>query len=118
MKSIMGIVLKLLATGTITLFLAACYGVMMAMQVKRITARSPENTAISGLKVTLSRDTTEMGNALTDGNGSADFSYPFPLEGATATIEDIDGAANGGDFATKEVVLGTASEYVVTMTRK
>ena len=116
MKRILGIVFRLLATGTITLLIAACYGVMM--QFKRITVRSPEDSAIGGLKVTVSDGDIFQESTLTDSSGRAEFTSGHPLEGAQAVIEDIDGPANDGDFATKEFVLDAESEYFVTMTRK
>lgn len=117
MKKTIGLVCRLLATGTITLFLAACYGVMM--QWKRITVRSPENTAIQGIRVTLADGATRLGRALTDEAGNADFDPALGGADATkAVVEDVDGTANGGEFATREIALDGDTVYTVVLTRK
>lgn len=98
--------LKLIATGSVSLILAACYGVVYTMQQisGTFTVRSSEtNEPIPGLKVTLAgagvRD-----NGQTDDNGRFSFDvYPSGPEPVTATITDVDGTANGGDFGTAVV---------------
>jgi hypothetical protein len=116
MKKLIALMFKVLATGTITLFIAACYGVMM--QWKKITARSPEGTGIAGLQVSLFDNEVETGEQeSTDADGVAQFVSPMPLEGLTAAIEDVDGADNGGTFAREEIVFDSRDEYDVTMTR-
>jgi hypothetical protein len=104
---------KFLATGTMTLFIAACYGVMM--QWKRIIAHDPEGAGIGGLQVTLLDARNEQ--TFTDPYGVAEFTRFAPLEGLTVTIEDVDGLENGGQFASEWLIFGTMDEYVITMTR-
>jgi hypothetical protein len=89
MKRTLGMILKFLATGTITLFLAACYGLMM--EWKRITAKTVAGSPISGLKVTLldSNGTDELAYDYTDANGFAEIRYFYTLDGLPFKIEDV-----------------------------
>jgi hypothetical protein len=112
MKRTLGMILKILATGTISLFLAACYG--LQMQWKRITATSDGTTGIKNLKVTLVDGTEELFSQNTDVNGLAEIRYFNSMEGYTIRIEDVDGPANG-TYTTREITLGTEQDYAVTM---
>jgi hypothetical protein len=116
MKKSLGTLLKLLATGTISVFLAACYGVMM--ELKRITVVSPEGTGIEALKVTLHDGTEELLSTNTGPSGSVAFATQMITEGMGVTIEDVDGPANGGEFQTAEIALDERDEYSVSMTRR
>jgi hypothetical protein len=114
MKKAIGLLFKFLATGTFTLFIAACYG--LPWQWKKITARSPASTGIPGLQVTIFDHEVETGmQTSTDADGVAMFGIPAQ-EGMTAVIVDVDGLENGGSFAPAEIVLDSRNEYDVTMT--
>jgi hypothetical protein len=115
MKKLLALAFKLLATGTITLFIAACYGVMM--EWKKITTRSTDGTRIPGLQVTVFDNAVETGlQASTDATGVAMVGGPFSLNGDTAVIKDVDGADNGGTFTSEEITFDSRDEYDVTMT--
>jgi hypothetical protein len=118
MARILKVALKLLATGTISLLLAACYGI--AMQFKRITALSPAGAGIQGLQVTLIGGGAEMETESTDGNGAAVFSLVGldPVADLQAVIRDVDGTANGGEYEDNTVTIGVDDAYTVTMKLK
>jgi hypothetical protein len=117
MKKIIALMCKLLATGTMTLFIAACYGVMMEWK-KTIGARDSEGLMINGLRVTLFDDGGETGmQEYTDDSGMVEFVSHTPLEGLTAVLEDVDGPENGGQFSGEELEFDTTDFYLVTMTR-
>jgi hypothetical protein len=112
MKRTLGMILKILATGTISLFLAACYG--LQMQWKRITATSDGTTGIRDLKVTLVDGSGDLCSQFTDAAGLAEIRYFNDMAGFTVRIEDVDGSANG-TYTTREITLGTEQDYAVTM---
>jgi hypothetical protein len=117
-KRLLGMVLKLLATGTASLFIAACYGVMMQWKKITITAVSPESAAIPGLLVTLRDPMTDVASAGTDASGVAAFDQLFPVAGLQASIVDVDGAANGGQFKRADIDLDKRDAYTVTLNRE
>ena len=117
MKKLLALALKFLATGTITLFIAACYGVMM--EWKKIITRSPDGTGIPGLQVNLFDNAVDTGmQASTDASGVAMVGGPFSINGFTAIIKDVDGDANGGTFGSEEITFDSRDEYDVTMTKE
>ena len=116
MRKRLGMILKLLATGTFTLFIAACYGV--AMEWKKITALSPEGTGVPDLNVTLRQDGTDVSTTTTDSLGSAEFAVTGPSGGLTVAIEDVDGVANGGQFQNAEISIDQRDEYTVNLAKE
>lgn len=110
---------KLLATGTMTLFIAACYGPMYIAGRLSFVAKSLEGSGIKGLQVSLFGQTDELiAEDSTDGKGRAAFSVNTFESPISATIVDVDGAANGGTFATADVTVDSLKEYDVEMTKE
>lgn len=108
--------LKLLATGTVSLLIAACYGVPMVF--KRITALSSGGTGIRGLQVSFLDGTETAATESTDADGIALCSVPGFSVIDKAVITDVDGTANGGEYADAVVSIGDADSYAVTMRLK
>ena len=117
MKRKIAMVLKLLATGTFSLFLAACYGVMV--QWKKVSALY-NGSGIQGLAVTLFERGSEAESTTTDATGSAIFAFSQSARSldARVKIEDVDGAANGGYFADAAVTLDSRTEYFVELKKR
>ncbi len=115
MKRTIKNVLKLLATGTLSLLIAACYGVRMMWQTKKVVALSPQETGIEGLSVTLRMSGQPDSVELTDSQGSVDFISQESFAGATVDIKDVDGPDNGGSFKETSVVLDASPETIVPM---
>ncbi len=106
--------------GTTTVIIAACYGVSAGVDniVVWLRAHDSAGTPIEGLEVVLDCDGT-VDQQLTDAYGDVEFyvSEYTDLETCSATLTDVDGADNGGDFATQTVQLNaTDGEYDVEMT--
>ncbi len=116
MKKIVALVLKLLATGSVAVLMAACYGVTFVM--KTITALAPEGTGIKDLSVTLHDGSSALSVEHTDERGMAMFRSPPALPGLQVAVEDTDGALNGGEFLPTGITLDDRPEYTVTLTRK
>ncbi len=101
--------LKLLATGTFALVIAACYGVVMRWKSILVSVRSQEGTPIAGLQVSLLSDGSAIDTEQTDTKGSCIFSQASLPLGTVAVgelaveVRDIDGEANGGRFQEKVV---------------
>jgi hypothetical protein len=109
-RRIASIFLKVLATGTFSLFLAACYGVMTAMygvparygtiRVKDSATKAP----IPGIRVSFKSWASSQAETiaqwepypvLSDGGGEIDYEYGYVDATLYAKLEDIDEAANG-----------------------
>ncbi len=114
MKRKIALLLKVLAVGTCSLFIAACYGVMM--EFKRIIALSPEKKAIPDLNVSVYDGPDVLISDQTDQTGTA--YLPGALRGMKAVITDTDGDLNQGSFLDKEITLDAQDERIVEMSRK
>lgn len=107
-------------TGTFTLVFAACYGAPVEMD-NTVTVKtiSTDGEPIKNLKVSLKNTNNEsIVDNQTDDYGMTDF---YELENPTSYkiyIEDIDGDANGGEFATKEIDITEETYYNVSMELK
>ncbi len=117
MKRILITALKFLATGTVSLFMAACYGVMYS--VRHLTVRDPDSNPIPGLNVTeLERGIQHYDPVQTDAQGEVMLFVDWEGEDSVARIEDMDGAENGGDFQTMDVPLNGDVDVAVTVLPK
>lgn len=116
--------LKFLATGSVSLFLSACYGVQQEFQLeasRRVTVntKSEEGTLIPGLRVSFQyagEETTNYWNPLGETNDSGSISFelqPSPTDNIYIKIEDIDKEVNG--LYQSQVFLYTDSVHTVTM---
>ncbi|MBP7551902.1 MAG: radical SAM-associated putative lipoprotein [Spirochaetes bacterium] len=125
MKLIKKIILSIV-TGTSSLIIAACYGMpSLAGEYRpfRIKVKDDSNIPISGLEVkvnvynpseTIPFDsqtgtTDELGEYIYN---SIDASYKY-----TVDISDVDGEANGGDFASKTIEITDILDYDVELVR-
>jgi hypothetical protein len=132
------LILKLLATGTLTTLLAACYGTIQVMYGVPYGQRSgtirvqregdgDEPIPIPGIKVTYTTYPdysqpeaywSELGTGYTDGTGMLGYSvYLDDHETLTVRLEDVDEGENGGLFDTQEINVDESVE-TVTMTLK
>lgn len=106
--------LKWVATGSFSLILAACYGVMYSMQqtTGRVIAKSSSSGApIPGLSVTV-RGTDER-HYETDEAGEVAYRATGDYVGEVRVlVEDVDGTANGGEFAPEQVLTTGGTETV------
>jgi len=118
MKRILATTLKFLATGTVTLFMAACYGV--ASLYKHITAKTAAGDPIQGLQATLLVDSVEDSlPKTTDADGGVGFTVmQWDEERASVKIEDLDDAGNLGNFETQTIDVSSGTEFNVTMEAK
>lgn len=108
-------------TGTFSVILAACYGTPMDMQSqKRITVFDPENQPIEGLELSLKLrgETKSVSKSDTNGDIYLHLTPGDTVSNFEITISDIDGEANGGEFATKILQLNEQRELQVTLERK
>ena len=102
-KNVFSNTLKLLATGSLSLFMAACYG-PPAIFDKTVKVTNKDNIPIPELKITLINQTDqEIASEFTDKNGIAVFDYTDIGPCDTLKIKDIDSTANDGDFGTREI---------------
>ena len=112
--------LTLIATGTTSVLIAACYGVnaLLEQGVVEVWTRDGFDNPIEGLSVALRCDGGFAETRTTDANGQAEFVLPSAVdrESCTATITDVDGEENGGEFATETFELNNYDYYhAVTM---
>jgi hypothetical protein len=100
-------ILKILATGTCSLVLAACYGMVYTMQELTgsiRTVRADDGAAVPGLEVELHNGAEVLTVGTTDAQGRFSYSITAPDSAEVyATVTDVDGPANGGTFAEKTV---------------
>ncbi len=125
MKLVKKIILSIV-TGASSLIIAACYGMPSLAgehRLFRIKVKD-DNIPIPGLEVKVnlynSSETIffESSTGTTDELGeyiynSIDASYKY-----TVDISDVDGEANGGDFASKTIEITDSLDYDVELVRK
>ncbi len=111
--------ISLLFAGSLSMVLAACYGVPVDMQnsitIKTVTEN---NDPIAGLKITLDENGSSIDSSTTDSLGNVFYPVIFANEETTYSIkiEDIDSTLNLGEFVTKTIELdGSNSNYEITM---
>jgi putative lipoprotein (rSAM/lipoprotein system) len=128
-----GLILKLLATGTLTMMLAACYGTIQAMYGVPYSRRSGvikvqrnDTTPIPGIKVMYTTDPNAsstsgnpgwqpLGHGYTTPDGILQYSeYLDYHEQMYAMLVDVDGVENGGPYTTL-VITVDETEEIVTM---
>lgn len=126
-----GLILKLLATGTLTMLLTACYGAIQVMYGVPYSRRSglirvqrADTTPIPGIKVMYTTDPDAsymldspswqpMGVGQTDSEGALQYTeYLDDYELLWAKLEDIDGEEHGGQFATQVIAVDDSIEDV------
>lgn len=111
--------LALLFAGSLSMVMAACYGMPVDMQndvtIKTVNA---QNEAIPGLKIVMTNNGEHVYDELTNESGYV--YYPGLVEDTDNdfqfSVEDVDGDQNGGSYL-KQVIDVTYrdSEYTVTM---
>ena len=134
MKKI-GLFLKLLATGTLTMLLAACYGTIQVMYgvpysqrsgIIKVQSSDTPPSPIPDIKVTF-YSTVLAANQLPDSStwqflregytadaGSLQYTeYLDDHEMLLAKLEDVDGDVNGGPYATQVITVDDTEEIVI-----
>lgn len=127
MKTIKKIILSLV-TGASSLIIAACYGMPSLYDGNyrpvRIKIKDGANVPITGLEVKVNSfypsenipfDSTE---GYTDSSGEFLYYHINDSYNYTVDVTDIDGALNGGDFASKTFPITEDSYYDVTLEKK
>jgi len=124
-------ILKFVATGSLTILLSACYGVVQAMYGVPINdmrgvirAKKSDATPIPGIKVSWRSGFPAQGDGvpwsdlgLTDPQGAIGYDVIVPLNAAmVARMQDVDGAANGGDFLEAVVPVDSNDKTIVLTT--
>ncbi len=97
--------LAFLATGSMSVILAACYGVPIEdSHYKQISTFDNAGVPIPGLSVSEYNANGLVSTHTTSSNGYVALDG-YVINQSYVKIEDTDGDANGGDFQTKEVQL-------------
>jgi hypothetical protein len=128
-----GLIFKLLATGTLTMMLAACYGTIMTLHNGLYGRRSgvikvlnPESMPIPGIKISYTTsleannppDSTSwqpLGDGYTDPDGALRYTkYLDAYEILLVMLEDVDAEQNGGPYATL-IIPVEDPEKIITM---
>lgn len=109
-----------MATGSVSLILAACYGTPAGVADPddelldlHLHVRSGVS-GIPGIRVTFVASDPDDVNPVkgtTGADGSLDIRYD-PYHGSKLLFQDVDGDANGGDFADRSISFDTASSSV------
>ena len=115
--------LSLLFAGSLTVVLAACYGVYVDRNESyiRFNTKDADNEPIKGLKTTISNDNNVLYTDTTDESGNVTISKKniFNISESTLKIEDIDGEENGVLFKTQEINLNdSVNDYTITMEKE
>ena len=120
MKNFIKKPLNYLLTGSFSVVFACCYGTPMDLEnPKLIKATDDTNQPIQGLKVTVYENMLYINEGYTDQEGSIEFyiaqkdKYYYK-----ATIEDVDGEENGGEFINKDVNITDDSFVEVVLEKK
>lgn len=118
-------ILRILVTGSLTMLLQACYGVVASMEpiyFIRLKAVDTNGEAIPELKIsyqnnTYTNDWEVLGS--TDESGEIGIDEQTYLDSNTnLKIEDVDGVENLGDFETKAFTHKDVINYTVEMIKK
>lgn len=96
-------ILKLLATGSFSLVMSACYGAPMPYQGVRVTTQ--DGQPIPDLKLSLQEGNNTVNEVRTDVDGFNGFMIDKPTDNYSILIEDTDGIENLGEFKTMELSL-------------
>jgi len=112
--------LRIVATGSVSLMLAACDGTPAGLahpDDELLDLRVLARTGVSGIPgirvtfVTSDPDDVNPVKGTTGADGSLDFRYD-PYQGSKLLLQDVDGVANGGEFADQNISFDTASSSV------
>ena len=108
-------VLILLATGSISIILAACYGPPTRLQnIRLIRAKDKSGNPIPGLKLKLYKNKHAVDSLMTNTNGEGIFTFEDMEKNHiyTISVEDVDKQTNGGYFLSREILVPDNSEIV------
>lgn len=119
--------LKVLITGSLTMILQACYGIVAPTRhlVGKVVVKNSKDQKIPGIKVSYkliydnveSTSWTESGH--TDSDGVLEYDVDLNEdEKLYLKIEDVDGTENLGDFKTKELEAVKGEETTVVLEEK
>lgn len=117
MKNFLKKSLAYILTGSFTVILAACYGSPISMDyTKTIKATDENNNPISGLKVTLKKNNTDIDSSLTNSYGTVDFTnVNYDTIGYQIKIQDVDGEENLGSFKDTLFDLNSNTYYEIKL---
>lgn len=122
--------LKVLITGSVTMILTACYGIVAPSRFfnGKFTLKDKKDQTIPDLKISFQ---TAIGEAkeenwsdagVSDENGEFEYGYElFEDESLYFKVEDVDGSDNYGDFKTVEfeaVEKEESEETIITLEEK
>ncbi|MGC9366173.1 MAG: hypothetical protein ACP5FK_03910 [bacterium] len=112
--------LWLIAAGSLSVFLAACYGVTAEMQkIKTVRVTDNSGNPIPNLQLSLCYNTELVKTTRTDsaGVGGFEFYSDEELDNYTLTVEDVDGEENLGEFSSQKLSLQETTDlYDITVT--
>ena len=120
MKNLFKKPLNYILTGSFSIVFAACYGAPVNLEnPKLIKATDNTNQPIEGLKVIITRDKTTIDEGFTGKDGSIEFYIEQEINSIyKASIEDIDGNDNGGEFTNAEINITDTSFVEVVLEKK
>lgn len=112
--------LWLIAAGSLSVLLAACYGVTAEMQkIKTVRATDNSGNPIPNLQLSLSYNSELVETTRTDSTGVGGFEFysDEKLDNYTVTVEDVDGEENLGEFSSQTLSLQETTDlYDITVT--
>lgn len=107
--------IALLFAGSLSMVMAACYGMPVDMQYhKTVKTVNDLNEAIPGLQVQLTNNGERILEDVTDEYGDVNYSDLIETETENdykVIINDIDGEENGGLYETQVIDLDDTSNY-------
>ena len=120
MKNFIKKPLNYLLTGSFSIVFAACYGAPMDLENPKIIKATDSNAnPIPGLKVSLFENQLTIDEGFTNEEGYIEFYVAQKDQyNYKATIEDIDGEDNGGEFLSKDVNVTENSFVEVVLEKK
>lgn len=123
-------ILLFLVTGSLSVFIAACYGVLMPIDRYRllfIQTHDQNSRPIKGIAANLycqdTNSTYQIDSAYTDSNGLAKILFDEIIDPKvnarySVRVKDIDSIANGGWFADKEEEVTAADTLKIELQLK
>ena len=112
-------IMTFVITGSVSVILAACYGVPVdEMYYKMVKTADNEGNPIKGLRVVLRENQQGVDTFTTDEYGQIQFELLDYTADYSVIIEDIDGEENGGEFKTKEIEISKDHFYDITLEKK
>ncbi len=110
-------VLVFIATGTMSLILAACYGVPIdEIYYKLVEIKNTENNPIKGLEVVVYQQDNKIATHYSDSTGHVELVIENNIA-TKVTISDIDGQENNGLYENAELDISQQPNYSVILNK-